>query len=242
MNPVLAQARAETKMTLARGETLLLTIGIPLFLLVAFNATNFISVPTPRRIDFLAPGVLALCVMSTSLVSLSIATGFDRYYGVLRRLYTTPLTPRRLITAKIISVLVTEAIQIVVLGGVAVALGWRPHGGVAHLLLGLVALALATAGFGGIGLFLAGRLRAEINLAASNGLYLILLMVSGYVVPSTSFPHALQRVIDFVPSGALATCAQELARGETVGLGAIGVLVAWAILAPLLAARTFRFD
>ena len=110
MRAVFAQARAETKMTLARGESLLLTVGIPLFLLVAFNATDFITVPTARRIDFLAPGVLAVCVMSTSLVSLSIATGFDRYYGVLRRLHSTPLTASHLIAAKIISVLVTRPV------------------------------------------------------------------------------------------------------------------------------------
>lgn len=242
MNPVVAQARAETKMTLARGESLLLTVGIPLFLLVALNATSFISVPTQRRIDFLAPGVIALCIMSTSLVSLSISTGFDRYYGVLRRLYTTPLSARRLIIAKIISVVVTEVIQIVILGGVSLALGWQPHGGVGAIAIGSVTLLLASAGFSGIGLFLAGRLRAEINLAASNGLYLLLLMVSGFVIPSDNFPHALRIAIELLPSGALAAIAQHLTMGHHVNWSALAVLGVWAAMAPLLAARTFRFD
>jgi ABC-2 type transport system permease protein len=242
MKPIIAHARAETKMTLARGESLLLTVGIPLFLLIALNATNFISVPTSRRIDFLAPGVIALCVMSTSLVSLSISTGFDRYYGVLRRLYTTPLSARRLIIAKIISVVVTELIQIVVLGGVALALGWKPHGGITAVVIGVGTLLLASAGFGGIGLFLAGRLRAEINLAASNGFYLVLLLVSGFVVPSDNFPHAVRAVIDLLPSGALAQIAQHLTLGQEIAWSPVLVLVVWAGLAPLLAARTFRFD
>lgn len=242
MRAVFTQARAETKMTLARGESLLLTVGIPLFLLVAFNATDFITVPTARRIDFLAPGVLAVCVMSTSLVSLSIATGFDRYYGVLRRLHTTPLTASHLIAAKIISVLVTQVIQLVVLGGVAVALGWHPHGGVSAVLIAGAVVLLASAGFGGIGLFFAGQLRAEINLAASNGLYLILLMVSGFVVPATSFPSAMRTVVDLLPSGALAQCAQGISSGHGAETHSIIVLVIWAALAPLLAMRTFRFD
>lgn len=242
MNPVVAHARAETKMTLARGESLLLTVGIPLFLLVALNATNFISVPTPRRIDFLAPGVIALCVMSTSLVSLSISTGFDRYYGVLRRLYTTPLSARRLIVAKIISVVVTELIQIAVLGGVALALGWQPRGGVIAVAIGVGTLLLASAAFGGVGLFLAGRLRAEINLAASNGLYLVLLLVSGFVVPADTFPRALRTVIEFLPSGALAHVARHLTMGQGLSLSPVIVLLIWAGLAPVLAARTFRFD
>lgn len=242
MKPVLAHARAETKMTLARGESLLLTVGIPLFLLLALNATSFITVPSQRRIDFLAPGIIALCVMSTSLVSLSISTGFDRYYGVLRRLYTTPLSARRLIIAKIISVVATEIIQVVILGGVALALGWRPHGGAGAIAIGTFALLLASAAFGGVGLFLAGRLRAEINLAASNGLYLILLLVSGFVVPSNNFPSFVRTGVDLLPSGALAQIAQTLTMGHSLDVAPVVVLVVWAALAPLLAARTFQFD
>lgn len=242
MKPILAHARAETKMTLARGESLLLTVGIPLFLLIALNATSFISVPSHRRIDFLAPGIIALCIMSTSLVSLSISTGFDRYYGVLRRLYTTPLSARRLIVAKIISVVVTEIIQVLLLGGVALTLGWQPRGGIGAVAIGVGTLLLASAAFGGIGLFMAGRLRAEINLAASNGLYLILLLVSGFVVPANNFPSAVRTVVDLLPSGALAQVSQHVTMGHGLSLAPVLVLTVWAALAPLLAARTFRFD
>jgi len=121
-----AQSRAEVRMTLRRGETLLLTVGIPILLLVFFSLTKVVSTPTTSRVDFIAPGVLALCVLSTSLVALSIATGFERSYGVLRRLHVTPLGTRRLIGAKIAGVLVTEALQVIILAVVAFALSWRP--------------------------------------------------------------------------------------------------------------------
>jgi ABC-2 type transport system permease protein len=186
---------------------------------------------------------LALCVLSTSLVALSISTGFERSFGVLRRLHVTPLGQRRLIGAKIAGVLVTEALQVVILSLVALALKWHPRGGVSGALEVLALLILGSAGCAGIGLLLAGRLRAEVNLAASNGLYLILLLLSGIVVPVTSLPAFVQRIVVGLPSGAL---ADGLHRVLGQGLGPSKAdwlsLAIWAVLAPLLAARTFRFD
>lgn len=238
-----AQTRAEVAMTIRRGETLLLTIGIPVLLLVFFSLTHVTSTPGRHRVDFVAPGILALCVLSTSLVALSIATGFERSTGVLRRLHVTPLGRRRLIGAKIAAVLVTEAIQVVVLAGVALAIGWRPDGGAFGSLAVLGALVLGSAGCAGIGLALAGWLRAEVNLAASNGLYLVLLLLSGIVVPLTSLPSAVRRVVVGLPPGAM---AEALHRVFGHGLGPSVTdwvaLALWALAAPLLAARTFRFD
>jgi len=230
-------------MTVRRGETLLLTIGIPVLLLLFFSLTHVTASPDQHRVDFIAPGILALCVLSTSLVALSIATGFERSSGVLRRLHVTPLGQRRLIGAKISGVLVTEAIQVVVLSAVALLLKWHPHGGFVGALDVVLALLLGTAGFAGIGLALAGRLRAEVNLAASNGLYLVLLLLSGIVVPLTSMPSVVRKIVIALPSGAMAEALHRvLGHGLTPTRADWLSLAAWAIVAPLLAARTFRFD
>ena len=238
-----AQTRAEVSMTIRRGETLLLTIGIPVILLLFFSLTHVTASPGGHRVDFIAPGILALCVLSTSLVALSIATGFERSSGVLRRLHVTPLGQRRLIGAKISGVLVTEVIQVVVLSGVALLLKWRPDGGFVGVLEVLLALVLGSAGSAGIGLALAGRLRAEVNLAASNGLYLVLLLLSGIVVPLTSMPSAVRRVVIALPSGAMAEALHRvLGHGVAPSVADWVSLALWAVAAPLLAARTFRFD
>lgn len=230
-------------MTLRRGETLLLTIGIPVLLLLFFSLTSVTTTPTKHRVDFVAPGILALCVLSTSLVALSIATGFERSSGVLRRLHVTPLGQRRLIGAKIAGVLVTEVIQIVVLSVVALLLGWRPDGGVRGALEMVAALLLGSAGCAGIGLALAGRLRAEVNLAASNGLYLVLLLLSGIVVPLKSLPSFLHRAVIALPSGAMAEALHRVLGGNLRPTVTDWVaLASWAVVAPLFAARSFRFD
>ena len=237
-----AQTLAEVRMTIRRGETLLLTIGIPVLLLVFFSLTK-VTTPTKSRIDFIAPGIFALCILSTSLVALSIATGFERSFGVLRRLHVTPLGTRRLIAAKIAGVLVTELLQIVILSIVAFTLSWRPHGGAGGAFEVIALLLLGSAGSAGIGLALAGRLRAEVNLAASNGLYLVLLLLSGIVIPITAFPTVVQRIVIALPSGAM---AEGLHRVLGLGLPPTGAdwlaLGLWSLVAPLVAARTFRFD
>jgi ABC-2 type transport system permease protein len=243
MNALVAQTRAEVTMTIRRGETLLLTVGIPVLLLVFFTETHVAATPGAHRVDYFTPGIIALCVMSTSLVALSIATAFERTYGVLRRLFVTPLGRRRLVGAKIAGVLVTEVIQVAIISAVGVALGWRPHGGFAGAGEVLGALILATAAFAGIGLALAGRLRAEVNLAAANGLYLVLLLVSGFVIPVGDLPSFVRRIIVATPSGALADALHRvLGQGHAMGLGNLLSLLVWALVAPVIAARTFRFD
>jgi len=238
-----AQTRAEVRMTIRRGETVLLTLGIPVLLLVFFSLTHVSTVPTGSRVDFIAPGILALSVLSTSLVALSIATGFERSYGVLRRLHVTPLGQRRMIGAKIAGVVVTEVIQVVVLSLVALGLHWHPHGGLAGALTVALVLLLGSAGCAGIGLLLAGRLRAEVNLAASNGLYLVLLLMSGIVVPLSSLPAAVRHVALYFPPGAMADALRQvLTHAGGVSVTDWASLALWALVAPLLATRTFRFD
>jgi ABC-2 type transport system permease protein len=243
MKCFVAQTRAEVTMTIRRGETLLLTIGIPVLLLLFFSLTHVVSSPNAHRINFVAPGILALCVLSTSLVALSIATGFERSSGVLRRLHVTPLGQRRLVGAKIAGVLVTELIQVVVISLVALILAWHPDGSWRGALEVVAALLLGSIGFAGIGLALAGQLRAEVNLAASNGLYLVLLLLSGIVVPLTSLPLVIRRAVIALPSGAMAEALHRILGHGRAPTGADWIsLAAWAVVAPLLAARTFRFD
>lgn len=230
-------------MTIRRGETLLLTIAIPVLLLVFFSLAHVISTPTAHRVDFIAPGILALCVLSTSLVALSIATGFERSFGVLRRLHVTPLGRRRLISAKMAGVLMTEVLQILILSCVALLMGWHPRGGAVGALMVTALLLLGSAGLAGIGLALAGRMRAEVNLAATNGLYLLLLLLSGIVIPTTSLPVVVQRIMVAVPSGALADGLHRiLGLGHSPSVSDWASLAIWSVAAPLLAARTFQFD
>src|SRR5438045_7477247 len=152
MRALVAQSKAEVVMTLRRGESLLLTLGIPVGLLVFFSSID-LGFTKGDPVDFVAPGVLALAVMSTGMVSLGIATGFERQYGVLKRLGTTPLGRPRLLAAKTASIVLVELLQLLVLIPVALVLGWSPHGNAGEVVL---AIAVATIAFSGLGLVMAG--------------------------------------------------------------------------------------
>jgi len=246
VSALLAQVRAETWMTLRRGETLLLTIGIPVVFLVFFSTVHVVDTHTLDRVTFVLPGILALAVMSTAMVSLGIATGFERGYGVLKRLGSTPLGRPRLLGAKVSTVLLVELAQAAVLIPVGVGLGWRPPGAAggasaAGQALGLVLL--ATVAFGGIGLFLAGVLRAEVNLAAANALYLVFLLVGGMIVPLASLPAGLAALARRLPPAALAEGLHAvMGRGLDAPLWCWVVLAVWAVAASVAAGLTFRWE
>jgi ABC-2 type transport system permease protein len=241
MSRFTAQTGAEVGMTLRRGESLLLTLGIPVLLLVFFSQVHLLPTGTAHPVTFLAPGVLAMAVMGTAMANLSIATGFERGYGVLKRLGATPLGRPALLGAKIASILVVEALQVAVIVPVALGLGWRPT--VAGIGTAVIVVLLASIGFAGVGLLLAGVLRPEVNLAAANALWLVLLLVSGMLAPLSKLPGWLESVAKVLPAAALSQSLHAaLGLGANVPTWSWVVLVAWAIGAPLAAAATFRWE
>ncbi|HET7902590.1 MAG TPA: ABC transporter permease [Candidatus Nanopelagicales bacterium] len=237
---LLAQTATEVRMTLRNGEQLLLTLVIPLVLLVVLAKLPADVVGHAPAIDAVAPGVLALAVMSTAFTGQAIATGFERRYGVLRLLGSTPLGRSGLLLAKTAAVLVVEVVQVLLIAALAYALGWHPVGSWTYA---AVLLVLGTAAFSALGLLLAGTLRAEATLAVANGLYLLLLAVGGVVIPADRLPGPLAAIVPLLPSAALGQGLRDvLLHGLALPLGACAVLVLWAVVAGVATARTFRWS
>ncbi|MCC3773766.1 ABC transporter permease [Streptomyces sp. UNOB3_S3] len=235
-----AQAALETRMLLRNGEQLLLTVVIPTLLLVLFSSVDIIDTGDGKAVDFLAPGVLALAVMSTAFTGQAIATGFERRYGVLKRLGASPLPRWGLMTAKTASVLVTEVLQITLLTVIAFALGWSPHG---NPLAVVLLLLLGTAAFSGLGLLMAGTLKAEATLAAANLVFLLLLVGGGVIVPLEKFPGAVRTALEALPISALSGGLRDVLRdGAGMPWADLGILGVWAVLGLGAAARFFRWE
>ncbi|MDH6433421.1 ABC-2 type transport system permease protein [Streptomyces sp. SAI-144] len=237
---IATQAVLETKMLLRNGEQLLLTVVIPTLVLVLFSSVDIIDTDEGKAVDFLTPGVLALAVMSTAFTGQAIATGFERRYGVLKRLASSPLPRWGLMTAKTASVLVTEILQVILLTVIAFAVGWSPHGNPFAVLLLLV---LGTAAFSGLGLLMAGTLKAEATLAAANLVFLLLLVGGGVMVPLSKFPSGAQDVLGLLPITALSDGLRDvLQHGAGVPWGDLGILAVWAVAGLAAAGRFFRWE
>ncbi|MFM9449344.1 ABC transporter permease [Streptomyces acidiscabies] len=237
---IAAQAALETKMLLRNGEQLLLTVIIPTLLLVLFSSVDIIDTGKGRSIDFLTPGILALSVMSTAFTGQAIATGFERRYGVLKRLASSPLPRWALMTAKTASVLVTEILQVLLVTAIALALGWSPRGNPLTVFLLLI---LGTAAFSGLGLLMAGTLKAEATLAAANLVFLLLLVGGGVIVPMDKYPPAAQDILSLLPISALSDGLRDvLQHGAGVPWSNLGILAAWSVAGLAAAGRFFRWE
>lgn len=234
-----AQTLAELKLVLRNGEQVLLSLVIPLGLLVVLVTVPFIPVDEGGRADFFVPGVLALAVMSTAFTGQAIGVGFERQYGVLKRLGATPLPRSVLLVAKTLAVLVVELLQVTLLCAVGLALGWDPAGSALSV---LVLVVLGTAAFSGLGLLLGGTLRGLTVLAAANLLWFVLLVLGGVLFPVSAFGSA-EPVLSLLPTAALSHGLREvLVDGVGLPLRDLAALAVWAVASLAAASRLFRWE
>ena len=201
---VIEQGRYETMAMLRNGEQLMLNIIFPVMALIALRFTGLIDEYANSvgvsRMDAAVPGVLALCVISTALSGQGIATGFDRRYGVLRFLATTPLGRNGLIMGKCIAVLVVVAIQFTLVAALGYGLGWRPDA--IAVSRSIITMLMGAGAFTALGLLIAGTVRAEATLAIVNIAWVILAGAGGVVFPLKSFPDWYAGIVAWSPSAA----------------------------------------
>jgi ABC-2 type transport system permease protein len=240
---VLAHALMETRLLVRNGEQLVLAVVIPLLVLVGgADSGGVLDLGPGRRIDVLTPGVLALAVMSTAFTSLAIATGFERRYGVLKRLGATPLPRSGLLLGKVLSLAIVLTAQLGLVSVVGWALGWQPTGGVGAAASSALLVVLGILAFASLGLLMAGTLRAEATLAAANLVYVVLLVSGAVIVPLASYPASLHGLVSALPSGALAEGLRVALSGGGLRLPSVVVLLAWAVVGSALTVRTFRWE
>ena len=237
---VSAQARMEARLMLRNGEQLLLAVVIPVIVLIGgVTGSEHLGLSLEHDpVDVFAPGVLALAIMSTAFTSLAISTGFERRYGVIKRLGASPLPRSGLLMGKVGALLMVEALQIVVISAVAFALGWNPDPDALGFLLAVVT---GTAAFAALGLFLAGALRAEATLAAANLVYLLLLAGGAVVLPISAY-GAFGDLVRWLPSGALGSAMRSALIDGVTAWRDLLVLCGWAAIGTALTARTFKWE
>lgn len=237
---ILLQGKYESLAMLRNGEQLILAVVLPLLALVGLTVTPFLDGLGDSRINVAVPGILALCAMSTAFTGQGIATGFDRRYGVLRFLSTTPLGREGLIAGKVLAVLAVLCLQVAVVTLVALPLGWQPPA--VGWLPGLSLLALGAAAFTALGLLVAGTVRPEATLAITNLLWILLGALGGIVIPADRLPAPAQEMVHYLPSGALGEALREAFLHGALNGGAALILLVWTVLAGAAAIRWFKWN
>ena len=241
---VIEQGRYETMAMLRNGEQLMLNIIFPVMALFALRFTGLIDEYANSvgvsRMDAAVPGVLALCVISTALSGQGIATGFDRRYGVLRFLATTPLGRNGLIMGKCIAVLVVVAIQFTLVAALGYGLGWRPDA--IAVSRSIITMLMGAGAFTALGLLIAGTVRAEATLAIVNIAWVILAGAGGVVFPLKSFPDWYAGIVAWSPSAALG----DALRGNFIQHQWLAdphwVIIVWTVVIGFIASRKFKWS
>lgn len=234
---VTGHARIEALLLARNGEQLLLALVIPIAILIG---GRFLGTTIGLDLTITAPSVLGLAVWSSGFTSLAVSTGFERRYGVLERLASTPLTRTGLVAGKALAILLVTCGQLLILIIVALALGWRPPVTPATLGVSVLAVLLGLVAYAAWGLALAGTLRAELTLALANLIYLVMLAVGAVLVPVAGYPAAVQPVLAMLPTAALGETLRTAAAGTALLLPLL-VLTAWAVLGLLVARKVFRW-
>ena len=219
----------------------MITLIVPVMLLIFFTSLNIAPTFNGHAVNFLLPGILALAIMAAGMVNLGIATAYERYYGVLKRLGSSPLSRSGLIIAKVLSIVVLEVIQVILLVGIAIWFyGWRPAG---SPMLAVLTLALGTVAFAALGLAMAGALRAEITLAGANALFLLFVLLGGGILPLTHLPTPLADLAQILPAAALTQALQAtMTSGAAFPGTPLLILAIWAIVILAVAIRTFHWE
>ena len=232
------QIRMEVTLTARRGEAVVLAMGVPLLVLLGAGLTHATNVPGDNRLGFVVPGVLALTVMSTAFTGQAITTGYERSYGVLKRLGASPLTRPGLLFAKTAAVFGLIVLQLLVLALVGVAVGWRPH--LADLLPAAGVTVLATAAYTGLALLLASVLRPETTTAAATFIYVLMLAAGGIMFAAPDLGTAGWFLL---PLAAHAEALRDaLTRDTEIPLSIWLSLTLWAVVFLTAAAKKFRWE
>jgi ABC-2 type transport system permease protein len=198
----------------------------------AFDGASVLQTYLPIIVGF------AVVMMAVLFMPITLATYRER--GILRRMSTTPVTPRALLAAQVavnMGVQVAVTILIVVIAAASFGATLR------QLLAFAVSFCLIVAAAAALGM-LVTAVSFTTRAAGAIGyvLFFTLMFFSGLWWPRAEMPTALRHVSDFTPMGAGVQALQDSAAGHWAHPLYFMVLAGYAIVCGVLAGRFFRWE
>jgi ABC-2 type transport system permease protein len=207
-------------------------------------STQLVKSRNLTYIDFLVPGVISMSIMQLGIFGVAFGFVSLKKRGIFRRLSVTPIRPQEFIIAQVAMRVVVIMLQIALMVGVGIYF-LHLHFIGDLLLLALLGL-LGAVVFLGLGFAIAGISKSEDQVAPlANVISLPMLLLSGVFFSRSDLPGIVKRITDFIPLTPLADGMRSVAiDGATftqIGPQMLW-LVAWGILACILAIRLFRWE
>jgi ABC-2 type transport system permease protein len=239
--------QAELRLFLRERAGLIWGVGFPVILLIIFGAIpGFRSPVSPNLpgvsiLDAYVPILIAFVLAMLALNVVPPVLAGYREKGILRRLATTPVGPGRVLAAQLIINISMTIVTLVVLLALAriayhVPLP-RQAGGF------IVALALAIAALFGLGMVIAAvATTGRVANATGAILFFPLMFFSGLWLPIASMPAVLQHISHATPLGAAVQALTDAWQGHFPHPLQLITLAIYALVAPAVAARLFRWE
>lgn len=247
MKSLMKMTWMEAKLFLREPMSAFFTLVFPLMYLFLFGAISG-NEPTPqfggqRTIDASIPGLVAMIICITGLMSTTMTLSTYREKGVLRRLRTTPVGPLVVMAAQVIVVFTMTALGMLLLV-IAGRLVYhvQSEGNAFSMLGGFI---LSSLSFFGIGFILAGCM-PTVRSAWVVGMVLLypMMFLSGAFFTVDLLPAAVQKVSAFLPLTYVVNLLRGLWTGEPWGnhLLDAGVLAGILLLGVIISVKTFRWE
>lgn len=203
------------------------------------------DVPEPwaglRAVDVYVPVALAAALATSALTTLPVNLATYREQGIFRRLQTTPLRPRSVLTTHVlINLVALMAAVVLALMAAAVIFG---TGAPANLGVAALALGLGAAAMFGVGLLVAARVRKG-STASGIGMliYFPMLFFAGMWTPGPVMPDAVAAVAVWTPLGAATQAMTHAWFDGGFPAAQLLALALWVAVLYPLAARLFRWS
>jgi ABC-2 type transport system permease protein len=199
--------------------------------------------------DYLLPGLLGQSV-AFGVIGAGVATSTDFTSGVVDRFRSLPVVRMAVISAQVIGQIIEQILGIVIVAGVGLALGWRPHLGGARAVELVALMLLGLFAFTWVGV-LAGMLIRSSDAMQGIGFAVMLPLsfLAGTFVPIAGMKLVPRAIAEWDPLSALVAAVRQVCQG-TPSSGSLQLdhpvpaMIAWCVLLIAvcvpLALRRFR--
>jgi ABC-2 type transport system permease protein len=200
-----------------------------------------------KTIDYALPGLIAFSLLALATFGIAFPFITMRETLVLKRIFATTVRPLTFIASQGIARSVVAMLQVVVLLGIGVyVFDFSLSNGFVTLFDMIIIAFFGLAAFFGFGVLIANVAKDEQSAPVLLNIFnLPQFILTGAFFPTESFPKALQLIGDNLP---LAYLANALRKVSIEGASLFQVwpyllgLTAWAAVAYILAAKTFRSE
>lgn len=228
-----------------RSPDTIITVAITpiaMMLLFVYVLGGAIQANTDNYVNYLLPGILLIAIASgTSYTAFRIFG--DMQKGIIARFNTMPISRSAVLWGHVLTSLVSNAISILVITGVALLMGFRSSAGIGEWLAVAGILFLFTTALTWLAV-IPGLKAKTIDGASAFAYPLIFLpFISSAFVPTDSMPTPVRIFAENQPVTAIVDAIRSLLNSVPVG-NDLWVALAWCvgftIVAYLFAMRTYK--